>query len=577
MNHFKRLLRRIFRYRFWIVVTLLCAAVSVVMSLRIPQLVGDAIDCISPDSPENALSLIIGYLLRSVVCAVIGALAVWCMSTVNNRIAYGVVQDLRRDAFRKFQTLPLSVLDTVPRGEILSRMISDADTFSEGLLLGFTQLFTGVLTILGTLVIMLTIHPLIALAVIVLTPLSLLTARFIAKRTHDMFTLQSTIRAEQTAYCDEMITGQKVVRAFGYESHSRDTFTEINDRLEKASLRATFFSSLVNPSTRFINALVYAVVALFGGLAVLASGGSALSVGGLTCLLSYAGQYAKPFNEISGVIAEMQNALTCADRVLDFLDLPDQSPDGTNVLQNVRGEFDMRHVDFSYVPERPLIRDLNLQVKQEQKIAIVGPTGCGKTTLINLLLRFYDVCGGEILLDGSSLNEVTRHSLRTNIGMVLQETWLRHATVAQNIAVGRPDASREEIERAARAASAHSFIRRLPNGYDTVLSEDGEGLSQGQKQLLCIARIMLCLPPVLILDEATSSIDVRTEQKIQAAFDRLTDGKTSFIVAHRLSTIRSADLILVMRDGNIVETGNHEQLLARGGFYAKLYRSQFEQ
>ena len=577
MNHFKRLLRRIFRYRFWIVVTLLCAAVSVVMSLRIPQLVGDAIDCISPDSPENALSLIIGYLLRSVVCAVIGALAVWCMSTVNNRIAYGVVQDLRRDAFRKFQTLPLSVLDTVPRGEILSRMISDADTFSEGLLLGFTQLFTGVLTILGTLVIMLTIHPLIALAVIVLTPLSLLTARFIAKRTHDMFTLQSTIRAEQTAYCDEMITGQKVVRAFGYESHSRDTFTEINDRLEKASLRATFFSSLVNPSTRFINALVYAVVALFGGLAVLASGGSALSVGGLTCLLSYAGQYAKPFNEISGVIAEMQNALTCADRVLDFLDLPDQSPDGTNVLQNVRGEFDMRHVDFSYVPERPLIRDLNLQVKQGQKIAIVGPTGCGKTTLINLLLRFYDVCGGEILLDGSSLNKVTRHSLRTNIGMVLQETWLRHATVAQNIAVGRPDASREEIERAARAASAHSFIRRLPNGYDTVLSEDGEGLSQGQKQLLCIARIMLCLPPVLILDEATSSIDVRTEQKIQAAFDRLTDGKTSFIVAHRLSTIRSADLILVMRDGNIVETGNHEQLLARGGFYAKLYRSQFEQ
>lgn len=577
MNHFKRLLRRIFRYRFWIVVTLLCAAVSVVMSLRIPQLVGDAIDCISPDAPENALSLIVGYLLRSVVCAAIGALAVWCMSTVNNRIAYGVVQDLRRDAFRKFQTLPLSVLDTVPRGEILSRMISDADTFSEGLLLGFTQLFTGVLTILGTLVIMLTIHPLIALAVIVLTPLSLLTARFIAKRTHDMFTLQSTIRAEQTAYCDEMITGQKVVRAFGYESHSRDTFTEINDRLEKASLRATFFSSLVNPSTRFINALVYAVVALFGGLAVLASGGSALSVGGLTCLLSYAGQYAKPFNEISGVIAEMQNALTCADRVLDFLDLPDQSPDGTNVLQNVRGEFDMRHVDFSYVPERPLIRDLNLQVKQGQKIAIVGPTGCGKTTLINLLLRFYDVCGGEILLDGSSLNEVTRHSLRTNIGMVLQETWLRHATVAQNIAVGRPDASREEIERAARAASAHSFIRRLPNGYDTVLSEDGEGLSQGQKQLLCIARIMLCLPPVLILDEATSSIDVRTEQKIQAAFDRLTDGKTSFIVAHRLSTIRSADLILVMRDGNIVETGNHEQLLARGGFYAKLYRSQFEQ
>ena len=577
MNHFKRLLRRIFRYRFWIVVTLLCAAVSVVMSLRIPQLVGDAIDCISPDAPENALYLIVGYLLRSVVCAVIGALAVWCMSTVNNRIAYGVVQDLRRDAFRKFQTLPLSVLDTVPRGEILSRMISDADTFSEGLLLGFTQLFTGVLTILGTLVIMLTIHPLIALAVIVLTPLSLLTARFIAKRTHDMFTLQSTIRAEQTAYCDEMITGQKVVRAFGYESHSRDTFTEINDRLEKASLRATFFSSLVNPSTRFINALVYAVVALFGGLAVLASGGSALSVGGLTCLLSYAGQYAKPFNEISGVIAEMQNALTCADRVLDFLDLPDQSPDGTNVLQNVRGEFDMRHVDFSYVPERPLIRDLNLQVKQGQKIAIVGPTGCGKTTLINLLLRFYDVCGGEILLDGSSLNEVTRHSLRTNIGMVLQETWLRHATVAQNIAVGRPDASREEIERAARAASAHSFIRRLPNGYDTVLSEDGEGLSQGQKQLLCIARIMLCLPPVLILDEATSSIDVRAEQKIQAAFDRLTDGKTSFIVAHRLSTIRSADLILVMRDGNIVETGNHEQLLARGGFYAKLYRSQFEQ
>lgn len=577
MNHFKRLLRRIFRYRFWIVVTLLCAAVSVVMSLRIPQLVGDAIDCISPDAPENALYLIVGYLLRSVVCAVIGALAVWCMSTVNNRIAYGVVQDLRRDAFRKFQTLPLSVLDTVPRGEILSRMISDADTFSEGLLLGFTQLFTGVLTILGTLVIMLTIHPLIALAVIVLTPLSLLTARFIAKRTHDMFTLQSTIRAEQTAYCDEMITGQKVIRAFGYESHSRDTFTEINDRLEKASLRATFFSSLVNPSTRFINALVYAVVALFGGLAVLASGGSALSVGGLTCLLSYAGQYAKPFNEISGVIAEMQNALTCADRVLDFLDLPDQSPDGTNVLQNVRGEFDMRHVDFSYVPERPLIRDLNLQVKQGQKIAIVGPTGCGKTTLINLLLRFYDVCGGEILLDGSSLNEVTRHSLRTNIGMVLQETWLRHATVAQNIAVGRPDASREEIERAARAASAHSFIRRLPNGYDTVLSEDGEGLSQGQKQLLCIARIMLCLPPVLILDEATSSIDVRTEQKIQAAFDRLTDGKTSFIVAHRLSTIRSADLILVMRDGNIVETGNHEQLLARGGFYAKLYRSQFEQ
>ncbi len=576
MSVMRQLLLRISRYKFWAVLTLVCALISVIMTLRIPILVGDAIDCLSADAVANSRDIIIARLAESVICAAAAAFSLWIMNTVNNRIAYGVVRDLRNDAFRKMQHLPLSVLDTTSRGDILSRMISDADTFSEGLLMGFTQLFTGILTILGTLFIMLKIHPLIALAVVVLTPVSLLTARFIANRTHSMFTQQSHIRAEQTAFTDEMIAGQKIVRAFGQEGKTRRTFGEINDRLEKASLRAVFFSSLVNPTTRFINALVYATVALCGGYAVIRSGGTGLSVGGLTCLLSYASQYAKPFNEISGVVAEMQNALACAGHIFEFLSLPDEEPDGSTHITDVRGEYALNHVYFSYNPDKPLIEDLNLLVHPGQKIAIVGPTGCGKTTLINLLMRFYDVRSGEICVDGMPIRQLTRHSLRENVGMVLQETWLKHATVAQNIAMGRPDASIEEIERAARAAHAHSFIRRLPNGYQTVLGEDGEGLSQGQKQLLCIARIMLSLPPVLILDEATSSIDVRTEQKIQRAFAVLTEGRTSFIVAHRLSTIQSADCILVMRDGHIVEKGTHRELMEADGFYASMQRAQFD-
>lgn len=576
MSTVRLVIRRISRYRFRVLAALLCAVISVASALFIPVLLGRAIDCLTPGMTQDDVKTLTVNLVQAFGCAVISALALWVQNTQNNAVAYNVVRDLRNDAFCKVHSLPLSYLDSTSRGDILSRMIADADTFSEGLLLGFTQIYTGVLTIIGTIAVMLTVNVGITLTVVLLTPISLFSARFIAKSTHNLFVEQSCIRAEQTAFGDEMIAGQKTVRAFCREKETEGRFDEINNRLEKASRRAVFFSSLVNPSTRFINALVYAAVAVIGGYTVLRSGGAALSVGGLTCMLSYAGQYAKPFNEISGVVAEMQNALACAGRIFEFLDQPDEAADGDTEPDGLRGEFSLEHVFFSYVPKKPLIEDFNLHVRSGQKIAVVGPTGCGKTTLINLLMRFYDVTDGTILIDGHPIRTLKRHALRSQIGMVLQETWIRHGTVAENIALGKPDATREEIEQAARATHAHSFIRRLPRGYDTVLTEDGAGLSVGQKQLLCIARVMLCLPPILILDEATSSIDVRTEQKIQGAFAALTEGKTSFIVAHRLSTIQSADCILVMRDGNIVETGTHEELMRRNGFYASLQRAQFE-
>lgn len=569
----KKVLRYIRRYTFWLIMSVLLAAATVTGTLYIPIIAGNAIDCIV----EGGVNFgeIFPLLIQAGIIAGATAFLQWLMNAINNKITFQVVRDLRSAAFRRIEELPLSYLDAHPSGDIVSRVIADADQFADGLLMGFTQLFTGIVTILGTLVFMLSIDPWITLVVVVLTPVSLFTAKFIAKRTYNLFRLQSETRGEQTALIDEMIGNQKVVAAFSHENASLEQFDEINERLETYSRRATFFSSLVNPTTRFINSLVYAGVGLAGAIAAINGG---ITVGALSCFLSYANQYTKPFNEISGVVTELQNALACAGRLIELIEEPPQEGDeGNAVLTDVHGNVAMENVNFSYVPDRKLIENLNLSVNAGQKIAIVGPTGCGKTTLINLLMRFYDVTGGKITVEGQDIREVTRNSLRASYGMVLQETWLKSGTIRDNITMGKPDANDEEVIAAAKASHAHGFIKRLPDGYDTVIGEDGGSLSQGQKQLLCITRIMLCLPPMLILDEATSSIDTRTELKIQDGFARMMKGRTSFIVAHRLSTIRDADVILVMKDGNIIEQGNHDELLRRGGFYATLYNSQFAQ
>ena len=569
----KKVLHRIRRYWVSLIAALLLATVNVVMTLYIPILVGTAIDCIV-DAGHVDFAQMSVYLRNVLICAVVAGAAQWLMSELNNRMTFRITRDIRNDAFVHIQKLPLSYLDAHPQGDIVSRVIADVDTFADGLLMGFTQLFTGVMTILGTLLFMVRIHWGIALVVVCITPLSLLVANFIAKRTYSMFRLQTVTRGEQTGLIDETIGNIKVVRAFGHEASSMEQFDEINGRLQKASLRAIFFSSLVNPSTRFVNSLVYAGVGLTGALLAMAGG---ISVGSLTTFLNYANQYTKPFNEISGVVTELQNALACAGRVFELIEAPERTPEPENPErpQTIQGAVEIHDLKFSYVPEKPLIDDFNLSVKPGQRIAIVGPTGCGKTTFINLLMRFYDPQSGEILLDGVNTRHMRRDDLRHCVGMVLQDTWLKAGTIRENIAMGRPEATEDEIIEAAKQAHAHSFIRRLPQGYDTEISENGGNLSQGQKQLLCIARVMLCLPPMLFLDEATSSIDTRTEVKIQKAFDTMMQGRTSFIVAHRLSTIQGADRILVMKDGHIIEQGRHEELLQKQGFYAKLYESQF--
>ena len=568
-----RVLHKIRPYSLFVVCSLIVAAVSVAAQLYIPILCGDAIDLMLGKGNVDFAG--VGHIIVEVlVVAVVAAFAQWLLSVCNNRITFSVSRDLRNEALRKIQTLPLSYLDSHPSGDIVSRMVADVDTFADGLLMGFTQLFSGVLTILGTLLFMLSENVVITLVVVCITPLSLLVASFLAKRSYKYFQGQSSVRGEQTALVNEMIEGQKVVQAFGHEAESLDAFDEVNGRLQDVSLKAIFFSSMTNPATRFVNNIVYAGVGLVGALYAVRGG---ITIGQLSVFLNYANQYTKPFNEISGVVTELQNALACAARVFELLDADDQIPEAENaaVLQP-DGHVQLEDVSFRYLPDRPLIDGLNLDVKPGQRIAIVGPTGCGKTTLINLLMRFYDVNGGAIKVSGTDIRDVTRASLRGSYGMVLQDTWLRAGTVRENIAYGRPDATLDEVVAAAKAAHADSFIRRLPEGYDTVIAEDGGNISQGQKQLLCIARVMLCLPPMLILDEATSSIDTRTEVRIQKAFARMMQGRTSFIVAHRLSTIREADVILVMKDGHIVEQGNHDELLAAGGFYAKLYNSQFE-
>lgn len=570
----RKILNYIKKYRWLMLLSILLAALTVVLTLYVPILVGKAIDCIV--APGMVNFSILGYLLIQIaIVAALTALFQWIMNMINNRVTYHVVRDIRADAFRKIQILPLKFLDAHQSGEIISRVIADVDQFADGLLMGFTQLFSGIVTILVTLVFMLFINVKITLVVVLLTPVSLFVANFVAKHTYQMFRSQSEIRAEQTAFIDEMVGNQKVVQAFSREDETLKLFDEINERLEKSSLKAIFYSSLTNPSTRFVNSLVYAGVGLFGALAALNGN---LSVGGLTSFLSYANQYTKPFNEISGVVTELQNALACAARIFELIEETPQIPEPENpcVLQNVKGRLSLRDVSFSYAPERKLIEHFNLTVQPGQRIAIVGPTGCGKTTLINLLMRFYDVIGGSIVLEGDDIRNVTRKSLRQSYGMVLQETWLKSGTIRDNIKMGAPEASDEAMVDAAKASHAHSFIKRLPKGYDTEISDDGGSLSQGQKQLLCIARVMLNKPPMLILDEATSSIDTRTELKIQDAFARLMQGRTSFIVAHRLSTIQNADKILVMKDGNIVEQGSHTELIEKNGFYAKLYNSQFE-
>lgn len=573
MTVLKKVLRRIRRYWGSLIASLILATIYVVMTLYIPILVGNAIDCIVDAGRVDFAAMSVP--LRGVlICAGVAALSQWLMSELNNRMTYQVTRDIRNEAFCHIQKLPLSYLDAHPQGDIVSRVIADVDTFADGLLMGFTQLFTGIMTILGTLLFMLRIHWGIALVVVCITPLSLLVANFIATRTYSMFRMQTVTRGEQTGLIDETIGNIKVVRAFGHEDASMEQFDEINGRLQKASLKAIFFSSLVNPCTRFVNSVVYAGVGLTGALIAIGGG---ISVGNLTSFLNYANQYTKPFNEISGVVTELQNALACAGRVFELIEAPERSPEPENPQrpEAVQGSVEIHNLKFSYVPEKPLIDDFNLSVKPGQRIAIVGPTGCGKTTFINLLMRFYDPDGGEILLDGVNTRHMRRDDLRHCVGMVLQDTWLKAGTIRENIAMGKPDATEEEILAAAKQAHAHSFIRRLPKGYDTEISENGGNLSQGQKQLLCIARVMLCLPPMLFLDEATSSIDTRTEIKIQKAFDTMMQGRTSFIVAHRLSTIREADVILVMKDGHIVEQGKHEELLKKQGFYAKLYQSQF--
>ena len=590
-----KILKYIRRYWGYLGISVTLSALTVVCSLYLPLLTGDALDLILAKSAVDFAGIFV-ILRNMAIMIALTALAQWIMNVCNNKITYNVIKDVRKEAFAKLERLPLKYLDAHAYGEIVSRVITDVDQFADGLLMGFTQFFSGILTIVGTLFFMLTISGRITLAVVVLTPISLFVASFIAKSTFSMFKLQSETRGEQTSFIEEMVGNQKVVQAFSREDEALEKFDEINDRLEKCSLKAIFFSSLVNPSTRFVNSLVYATVAVIGAFLAISGG---ISVGNLSALLSYANQYTKPFNEISGVVTELQNALACARRVFEIIEEEPEIADaadavvlgqvkrdsvnvqdgkseaGASFAGTIEGRVSLENVSFSYVPEKKLIENLNLNVKPGQRIAIVGPTGCGKTTLINLLMRFYDVNSGSICVDGIDIRNMTRKSLRSNYGMVLQDTWLRKGTIRDNIVMGKPDATDEEVIAAAKASHAHSFIKRLPNGYDTIVTEDGGNLSQGQKQLLCITRVMLCLPPMLILDEATSSIDTRTEIKIQEAFAKMMKGRTSFIVAHRLSTIREADVILVMKDGNIIEQGNHEELLEKGGFYAELYNSQF--
>lgn len=567
----KKTIKYIGRYKGLLLISIILSFVSVLLSLYVPILIGQAIDFIIGENNVN-FQKVIFYIVQALIITGVGALLQWIYGMINNRVTYGVVKDIRENAFNKIQNLPLKYLDTHPTGETVSRIIADTDQFADGLLMGFTQFFTGIVTIIATLVFMIYLNWQVALAVVVLTPLSLVIANFIAKRTYGMFKKQSETRGEQTAYIDEIVGGLKVVKAFSYNDRAVNEFSEINDRLEKHSLKAIFFSSLTNPTTRFVNSVVYAFVAFLGSLLVPGS----LTVGGLTIFLSYANQYTKPFNEISGVVAEMQNALACAQRVFDLIEEEPQKAENPFNLEKVSGDIEIKNASFCYNPEKPLIQNLSLNIKKGMRVAIVGPTGCGKTTLINLLMRFYDVNEGDILIDNKSIYEITRSSLRESFGMVLQETWLYSGTIAENIKFGKDDATQEEIIAAAKAAHAHSFIKRLPKGYQTVIGEDGGSLSQGQKQLLCIARLMLKSPPMLILDEATSSIDTRTEQKIQDAFSKLLKGRTSFIVAHRLSTIKTADLILVMKDGNVIEQGTHDELIQKGGFYKELYNSQFD-
>ena len=570
----KKVLHYVGRYKPHLAFSIILAAVSVAATLYIPVLAGRAIDNIV-DERNVDFAALKPLLIGIGILAAVTALAQWIMNALNNKITFCVVRDIRNAAMRRIQILPLSYIDSHPAGETVSRIIADADQFADGLLMGFTQLFTGVITILGTIGFMLSINVKITLVVVLLTPLSLFVARFIARRTYSMFRAQSETRGEQTAFIEEKIGSQKVVKAFTREARTLEEFDEINDRYAKRSLKAIFFSSITNPSTRFVNSVVYAAVGLTGALFAVKG---AISVGGLTCFLSYANQYTKPFNEISGVVAELQNALACAERLFELVEQPPQSPEKADAvtLTDAKGNVAMQNVAFSYVKDRELIKNLNLNVKAGSRIAIVGPTGCGKTTLINLLMRFYDVDGGVIAVDGIDVNDITRSSLRRSYGMVLQDTWLKDGTVRENIAMGKPDATDEEIIAAAKASHAHSFIKRMPQGYDTVISDENSGLSQGQKQLLCIARVMLCLPPMLILDEATSSIDTRTEIKIQQAFSRMMQGRTSFVVAHRLSTIKNSDLILVMKDGSIIEQGTHAELMEQNGFYAALYNSRLD-
>lgn len=571
----KKVIIRIKKYWVFLILSIIMATITVASSLYVPILVGNAIDYII--GPSNVNFRLIAQILAEIGVVIgITALSQWIMNICNNKITYHVTRDIRDEAIEKIEHLPLKYIDGHSYGEIVSRVIADVDQFADGLLMGFTQFFSGVMTILGTLGFMLSINVKITLVVVLITPVSFFVASFIAKRTYKMFKLQSETRGEQTALIDEMIGGQKVVSAYCYEEEAVRQFDEINDRLQKYSLNAIFFSSITNPSTRFVNSLVYAGVAVTGAISAIYG---RLTVGQLSCFLSYANQYTKPFNEISGVVTELQNAIACASRVFELIEEEPEAAESSNAvnLENVDGRVDLNDVEFSYVPDKKLIEDFNLHVKKGQKIAIVGPTGCGKTTIINLLMRFYDVNSGSIDVSGVDIRELTRRSLRAGYGMVLQDTWLKSGTIRENIIMGRPDATDEEIIEAAKAAHSHGFIKRLPNGYDTVIGEDGGSLSQGQKQLLCITRVMLCHPPMLILDEATSSIDTRTEIKIQNAFNKLMEGRTSFIVAHRLSTIQSADVILVMKDGHIIEQGNHEELLAKNGFYKKLYESQFAQ
>ena len=573
MQTMKKVLDYIKKYSVYVVLSLLFAVATVAFTLYIPILTGDAVDLILGEGIVD-FEGIYKILIQIIIVMLLTALAQWVMNICNDKITYGVIRDIRDKAFKKLEIVPLKYIDGNSHGDIVSRVIADVDQFADGLLMGFTQLFTGVITIFGTLCFMLSISIKITLVVVVITPVSLFVASFIAKRTYSMFQKQSETRGEQTALINEMIGNQKVVQAYGQEAEVLEKFDKINNDLEKYSLRAVFFSSITNPATRFVNSLVYTGVGLAGAISAMHGG---ISVGQLSCFLSYANQYTKPFNEISGVITELQNALACAARIFELIEEEPQIPDAADaaVLENASGKINLEHVCFSYVPEKKLIEDFNLAVKPGQRVAIVGPTGCGKSTIINLLMRFYDVNSGSIQVEGTDIRQITRDSLRTSYGMVLQETWLKGGTIRENLAMGKPEATDEEIIAAAKASHAHGFIKRLPQGYDTVITEDGGNLSQGQKQLLCIARVMLCLPPMLILDEATSSIDTRTEQKIQSAFAAMMKGRTSFIVAHRLSTIKEADIILVMKDGSIIEQGNHKELLKCGGFYAELYNSQF--